>query len=168
MPIYSIDTPKQLTREEFESLRGTSLHEAMFRNRVRVRVEGISSDQSSAFKNIEEWLKDRAGSHFYIEPTVGDGGFIFFEDQAEMVALTLTFNGEDVVLGEVETDVGRPVPPHVSGPMPVLTGKRKFQKPWELPDALPEQVWKSTNLTQTRARYGEEMVQRAWKVLRRK
>ena len=72
MPSYSIDNPKQLTREEFESLRGTNLHEAMFRNRVRVRVEGGSSDKASAFKNIEEWLKDRAQSHFFVEPTVAD------------------------------------------------------------------------------------------------
>lgn len=106
-PVISISNPKRLFKDDFNALRGTSLHEQMFRNRCRVEVKGGLNDaRNAAIEEIVEWLKANCGTFYLFDDT---NGWVYIEGDTDAVNFKMRFHDQEVTL---------PEPPPVPKPKP--------------------------------------------------
>lgn len=108
-PVMTITNPKRLTKEDYDSLRGTPLYEQMFRNRSLVSVSGLNDAKAEARKTMQEWLAANCNSFYYI--TSGEPIWVAIESDADAVNFKMRFHDQ-----EVEMPV--PVPPSPPKPKP--------------------------------------------------
>ena len=108
-PKIEITNPKALTKEEFDSLRGTSLYEQMFRNRSIVTVKnGLNEAKDIASKEVKAWLKENCGTFYYVD---GSGNMrVYIEGDADAVNFKMRFHDQDIELP--------PPPPPKPAPAP--------------------------------------------------
>lgn len=97
-PVISISNPKRLLKDDFQALRGTALHEQLFRNRCRVEVKGGLNDAREAARTeIAEWLKTNCGTFYHFDDI---GGWVYIEGDTDAVNFKMRFHDQEVMLPE--------------------------------------------------------------------
>lgn len=85
--MIKVSNPKSLNKDDFESLRGTTLFEQMYRNRCVV-----TSNQDGVRFLVWSWCEANCKGFFHVD-TGGKTFLTFFETDADVVAFKLRFDG---------------------------------------------------------------------------
>lgn len=87
-----------LTKEEFESLRGTPDHRAFIRQQVGVGFDPSAhkmsdDDYNNAFNRIRVWCENNCSDNYYIQKIGDRNRFVMFCNENDMLAFKLFWDG---------------------------------------------------------------------------
>lgn len=111
-PTISISNPKSLTKDDFNSLRGTALYEQMFRNRCQVKVSGLNDAKAEARKAIKAWLDENCNSFFYLSSD--DPLWCAIESDTDAVNFKIRFHDQEVEMPEPPAPKPQPKQPQTT------------------------------------------------------
>lgn len=113
-PIYTVTNPKGLTAEDFKSLAGSSLHETMMRNRMRVSVNGYTDAKSAATNSINKWLRNNCGTFYFFDQ---NAFWVYIEGDADAVNFKMFFHDMAVDIPKPPEEPSKPVAKPASVPI---------------------------------------------------
>ena len=124
---------KELTALDFENLKGTSLYESLFRNKVTIIAsnDGEVIDIEDILGSIQEWIKNSCNGYYFIEMMTDIDNMIeiYFENTNDAAMFEL-FYAEHCIEIEIAEEISKAEYPITWNAMP--------QKSWEHREAIDE------------------------------